>query len=96
MNHNFKNGADLFKAIIKNPKILTTLPDEYRYDVDFLEPFYIILNNEIKPYIPKEVFNILKHHEINIKKSKFKEANIQTKHYIKKRIRNFTRHFNRP
>lgn len=67
MNHNFKNGADLFKAIIKNPKILTTLPDEYRYDVDFLEPFYIILNNEIKPYIPKEVFNILKHHEIIIK-----------------------------
>lgn len=51
MNHNFKNGADLFKAIIKNPKILTTLPDEYRYDVDFLEPFYIILNNEIKPNI---------------------------------------------
>ena len=67
MNHKFKNGAELFKAIINNPKILITLPTQYRYDVDFLEPFYIILNEEIKPYIPSEIFNILKHREIVLK-----------------------------
>ena len=55
MNHKFKNGAELFRAIINNPKILITLPTQYRYDVDFLEPFYIILNEEIKPYIPSEI-----------------------------------------
>ena len=67
MNHKFKNGAELFRAIINNPKILITLPTQYRYDVDFLEPFYIILNEEIKPYIPSEIFNILKHREIVLK-----------------------------
>ena len=59
MNHKFKNGAELFRAIINNPQILITLPTQYRYDVDFLEPFYIILNEEIKPYIPYEIFEQL-------------------------------------
>ena len=59
MNHKFKNGAELFRAIINNPKILITLPTHYRYNVDFLEPFYIILNEEIKPYIPYEIFEQL-------------------------------------
>ena len=67
MNHKFNDGAELFKAIINNPSTLMSLPSKYRYDVDFLEPFYIILNEEIKPHIPSEVFNILRHREIILK-----------------------------
>ena len=40
MNHKFKNGAELFRAIINNPQILITLPTQYRYDVDGMLSFY--------------------------------------------------------
>lgn len=67
MNHNFKNGEELFKAILTDPQILETLPINYKYDIDFLETFYIILEDQIKPYIPKEIFSILKHHDVIFK-----------------------------
>lgn len=64
MNHKFNDGAELFKAIINNPSTLMSLPSKYRYDIEFLEPFYIILANQIRPYIPSEIFQILQHREI--------------------------------
>ena len=70
---NYQNGEDLFKAIINNPKVITTLPTEYRYDIDFLETYYIILGDEIKPYIPNDTFKILKHREIVFKNQNLKQ-----------------------
>lgn len=63
MKQEFKDGEELFKAIVNDPSVLSTLPKTYLYDVDFLELFYIILEDKIKPYIPQEIYQILKHHE---------------------------------
>lgn len=43
---NNQNSINLFKQILNNPKTITYLPKEYQTDVDFLELFYIILNDE--------------------------------------------------
>ena len=59
MNQNYENNINLFKMIIENPKNLTKLPKEYLNDADFIEIFYIILNSEIKPYIPAKTYDIL-------------------------------------
>ena len=67
MNYEFKDGAELFSAIIQNPQILALLPESHKNDIDFLEIFYIILNDEIKPYISNETYNILKRREIRFK-----------------------------
>lgn len=67
MNRSISNGDELFKAIINDPSILRKLPINYQYDLDFLHLFYIILDEKIKPYIPVEIFNMLKHREIIFK-----------------------------
>ena len=67
MNYEFKDGAELFSAIIQNPQILALLPESHKNDIDFLEIFYIILNDKIKPYISNETYNILKRREIRFK-----------------------------
>ena len=74
---NNQNSINLFKQILNNPKTITYLPKEYQTDVDFLELFYIILNDEIKPYVSSEIFNTLKHREVvfknkHTKKTKYK------------------------
>ena len=74
---NNQNSINLFKQILNNPKTITYLPKEYQTDVDFLELFYIILNDEIKPYVSSEIFNTLKHREVvfknkHTKKPKYK------------------------
>ena len=69
MNYNNQNmdGSKLFKAIINNPKLLASLPVKYKYDKDFLELYYIILGNQIAPYIPTEIFKVLQNNEKNTK-----------------------------
>lgn len=72
-----ENSINLFRQILNQPKTITYLPKEYQTDIDFLELFYIILNDKIKPYISPEIFKILKHREIifknqHIKKTKYK------------------------
>lgn len=63
-NYNYNDGAKLFRAIIENPKILATLPVIYKYDKEFLELYYIILGDQIAPYIPSEILKQLKNNQI--------------------------------
>lgn len=66
MNH-YQNSSELFNAIINNPKIINSLPKELTSNIDFIEKYYIILKDEIKPYIPPKTFETLKHREIIFK-----------------------------
>ena len=66
-----QNSEKLFKQIINNPKIIASLPKTLISNIDFIEKYYIILKDEIKPYIPKETYETLKHREI-IFKNKYK------------------------
>lgn len=56
----YSDGAELFKAILEQPELLSQLPTCFRYDKDFLDVFYIILGDEIAPYIPYQIFEQLK------------------------------------
>lgn len=65
MNNNYK--LNIFHRIINNPKEILLLPKEYQLNIDFLETFYIILKDEIKPYISKKIYETLKHREVLFK-----------------------------
>lgn len=64
MNQNYENDIKWFKEIINKPETLKLLPKQYLENPDFLETFYIILGDKIKPYISKQAFETLKHREI--------------------------------
>lgn len=64
MNQNYENDIKWFKEIINKPETLKLLPKQYLENPDFLETFYIILGDKIKPYISKQTFETLKHREI--------------------------------
>ena len=67
MNQNYENDIKWFKEIINKPETLKLLPKQYLENPDFLETFYIILGDKIKPYISKKAFETLKHREIIFK-----------------------------
>lgn len=46
----------LFRTILDNPSTLLQLPVQLRYDKDFLELYYILLEDEIAPYIPAHIY----------------------------------------
>lgn len=73
MNENYENEISIFNQILENPQILTRLPIEYQNDIDFLELFYIILNDKIKPYISPKIYEQLKHREIIFKNKHMKK-----------------------
>ena len=73
--NDYQNLTELFKAIINNPQIIRSLPQNLKTDIDFIETFYIILNDKIKPYISKETYNSLKHREIIFKNQHIKQIN---------------------
>lgn len=56
----YSDGAELFRAILEQPELLSQLPTWLRYDKDFLDVFYIILGDEIAPYIPYQIFKQFK------------------------------------
>lgn len=60
-------GEDIFKTIINYPEMLRQIPEEYKHNIEFLETFYIILGDEIKPYISKNIYEALKRREISFK-----------------------------
>lgn len=60
------HGEKLFKAILNNPEILTKLNVTYKYDKDFLELYYIILGDEIAPYIPTEILKAFKNNKTSV------------------------------
>ena len=64
------DGETLFKAIIENPQIIASLPATYKYDYDFLELYYIILEDKIAPYIPTEILKKLKINQFYHQKNK--------------------------
>ena len=72
MNQNYENDIKWFKEIINKPENLKLLPKQYLENPDFLETFYIILGDKIKPYISKQTFETLKHREVI-----FKNQNMQ-------------------
>lgn len=55
----FKDNAEFFGAILKNPKLIEFIPQEYKNNIDFFETLYIILGDEIKPYISIKIYNYL-------------------------------------
>lgn len=59
-NFPYSDGAELFKAILEQPELLSQLPTWLRYDKEFLDIFYIILGDEIAPYIPYQIFKQFK------------------------------------
>lgn len=62
-----QNSIILFNTILNNPKKLKSLPLNLISDIDFIEKYYIILKDEIKPYIPAKTYETLKHREIIFK-----------------------------
>ena len=40
--NDYQNSAELFKAIINNPQIIKSLPQNLKTDIDFIETFYIM------------------------------------------------------
>ena len=62
-----QNSIILFNTILNNPKKLKSLPLNLISDIDFIEKYYIILKDEIKPYIPAKTDETLKHREIIFK-----------------------------
>ena len=68
---NFQTPKELFNAIINNSRVINSLPKELISNIDFIEKYYIILKDEIKPYIPKKVYETLKHREIIFKNKHF-------------------------
>ena len=72
MNQNYENDIKWFKEIINKPETLKLLPKQYLENPDFLETFYIILGDKIKPYISNQTFETLKHREVI-----FKNQNMQ-------------------
>ena len=65
--HQYQNPSELFHAILNNPRIINSLPKELISDIDFIEKYYIILGEEIKPYIPNKTYETLKHREVILK-----------------------------
>lgn len=63
-NNQLPDGEYLFKAILDNPQLLAQLPATYKYDIDFLELYYIILGDKITPYIPTTMLKQLKNNNI--------------------------------
>ena len=51
-----QNSIILFNTILNNPKKLKSLPLNLISDIDFIEKYYIILKDEIKPYIPAKTY----------------------------------------
>ena len=72
MNH-YQNPSELFNTIINNPRIINSLPKELISDIDFIEKYYIILGEEIKPYIPNKTYETLKHREVILKNKEKKQ-----------------------
>lgn len=72
MNH-YQNPSELFNTIINNPRIINSLPKELISDIDFIEKYYIILGEEIKPYIPPKTYETLKHREVILKNKEKKQ-----------------------
>ncbi len=61
MNFPYSDEAKSFRAILDNPALLSTLPTCLKYDTEFLDIFYIVLGDEIAPYIPYQIFEKLKY-----------------------------------
>ena len=59
-----KNPLDLFTRILNNPRVIKSLPKDLTENIDFIEKYYIILKDEIKPYITPKTYDTLKHREI--------------------------------
>lgn len=71
MNFPYSDEAKSFRAILDNPALLSTLPTCLKYDTEFLDIFYIVLGDEIAPYIPYQIFEQLKYPGVDRKSSVF-------------------------
>lgn len=68
-----KNPLDLFTRILNNPRVIKSLPKDLTENIDFIEKYYIILKDEIKPYITPKTYDTLKHREIILKNQNKKQ-----------------------
>lgn len=55
-----ENEMEILHNILTDPKFIETLPTNEKYSNDFLEFIYLIWGDEIKPYIPYEMFEEIK------------------------------------
>ena len=56
----YKDEAELFGAILNNPELLKTMPVEIKYNEEFINTLYVILEDEILPYIPYQIYEKIK------------------------------------
>lgn len=64
-HHSFlENEEEILHNILQNPQYIENLPTNEKYNDDFLEMLYIIWEDEIEPYIPKEMFEWLKNEHL--------------------------------
>ena len=57
----YKDEAEFFGAILRNPKLITTLPVTEKYNENLIETLYLILGDEIIPYIPYQMYEKIIH-----------------------------------
>lgn len=82
----YKDEAEFFGAILKNPKLITTLPVTEKYNENLIETLYLILGDEIIPYIPYQMYEKIihrqstKHQEKNKNYISYEELEIMLLH----------------
>lgn len=59
-NITLENEIEILHNILTDPKFIENLPTNEKYSNDFLEFIYLIWGDEIKPYIPYEMFEEIK------------------------------------
>ena len=59
-NITLENEIEILHNILIDPKFIENLPTNEKYSNDFLEFIYLIWGDEIKPYIPYEMFEEIK------------------------------------
>ena len=59
-NITLENEIKILHNILTDPKFIENLPTNEKYSNDFLEFIYLIWGDEIKPYIPYEMFEEIK------------------------------------
>lgn len=59
-NITLENEIEILHNILTNPKFIENLPTNEKYSNDFLEFIYLIWGDEIKSYIPYEMFEEIK------------------------------------
>ncbi len=59
-NITLEDEYTILHNLLTNPQTIETIPTDEKYNNNFLKLLYIIWGDEIKPYIPSEMFEELK------------------------------------